>query len=676
VASDNPGDHITLFDITPASPSSASLVHIVGRARYFSDFRSMRFVIGNQVMEMTNFVQVGDQMEISADWDTTQQSRGDHAIAFEVAKNGDPDWVSAERRVKIYTLTGDPAPNNHPPERPLLLSPYNWYLKDASGASALVQMCVNPSSDPDGNQVYYYFETYSNEHGYSNSGWITGTCWEPTLQPGQYSWRVKAGDLTADSDWSQDTWNFTVAKGGVYIGDIAFFQQNTNDTHLCVFVTYDGIQGPEVYAWINYAPDGSDTGEWHLLDHYGPNAPPDCTQSNYHGFWIRSPSFESGTHLIRINAVKRDSGANATKTTTYTIDYIKPPDPLPLSPSSDRNNGTWWNTPTIHFEWGSALRADTYTLRLSTYSDPFTDPNPVFEQTVDAATTSLDYTFTQDYPQLYWKARANNAVGYGDSPGNVWFGIDRVIPTCQVQPLPEKVYENVFQVSWAGTDDSSGIRSFDIQYQDSGRDEWRDWQVGQPSSKTYDLFTGQPGHTYYFRCRATENAGNLGSYPGEADTFTMIDPASRPPTVWWDGAYAFKRNITVLNNMPDVNLPANYPVHIRFDDTTVPTAAELYNASQSAQKCDDLRIVFNNETEINRVVLVCSSTAIDIWFRTQVSIPAGTSEDISHQLYVGNANPGTPPANPSQVWYPLLEGDTTNLYFFEEGSGSIIYDYR
>ena len=42
----NPGGgNITMFDVSPASPSSATSVHLVARARYFPEFRSMRFVL-------------------------------------------------------------------------------------------------------------------------------------------------------------------------------------------------------------------------------------------------------------------------------------------------------------------------------------------------------------------------------------------------------------------------------------------------------------------------------------------------------------------------------------------------------------------------------------------------------------------------------------------------------
>ncbi|MGB9591434.1 MAG: NBR1-Ig-like domain-containing protein, partial [Candidatus Kryptoniota bacterium] len=165
-------EHITLFDISPASPSDATSVHIVGRTRYFADYRSMRFRIGDQILEQPNLIQIGDQLQISTDWQTASLERGTYAIVFEVAKKGDNEWVNPERIVKTYTLIGSPISKNRPPDRPLLKSPYNWFLKDSSGSPAAVELCVFPVNDPDGNAVKYYFEVKDQGGGvYANSGW-------------------------------------------------------------------------------------------------------------------------------------------------------------------------------------------------------------------------------------------------------------------------------------------------------------------------------------------------------------------------------------------------------------------------------------------------------------------------------------------------------------------------
>ena len=668
------GGQITVFDVSPTSPADTDSVHVVGRILPASDFRSMRFKMGNQIYEMPNPKWIGDQYEISTDWDTSSLPPGNYSLVFEVANVGDNSWSNPERMVKTYNLLGSAA-SNHAPDRPGLKSPYNWYLKDASGAPTSVELCVYPSNDPESNPVTYYFEVKDQGGGvFANSGWISSTCWTRTFDPNTYSWRVKASDGSAVSDWSSDIWNFSVAKGGVYIGSHSFFQQNTNETHMCVYVTYDGIQGPEVYAWINTASDNSENGDWRLLGHYGPNTTPDCTAPNYHGFWIRSPEYTTGTHKIKVSAIKKDSGANATMMTSLGIAHIRPSDPHPLTPSSLTNNGTEWNTRTIDFKWTPSLRAESYNIRVSTNPNPWVDAAPVVDQVLSSSTTNYSYTFAKDYERLYWSVRANNSAGFADWGSGVWFGIDQIKPSCQITPLPSSTYENIFQVNWSGADDSSGIRSYDIQYMDSTRGTWLPWLLSVPSDKTYDLFTGSEGHEYQFRCRSTDRAGNTNVYPTIADTSIVVDLQSRPVTPWWNEGYSYKRNITILNNMSALALPAGYVTKLAFDGTTTPSASDLYGASLSSPKCNDLRIIANDTTELDRIVETCTNEKIVIWFRTHLNIPAATSDNSTYQLYYGNTSPATPLASRNGVFYPIIDSYHLRVFDMLEGTGTILHD--
>ena len=86
-----------------------------------------------------------------------------------------------------------------------------------------------------------------------------------------------------------------------------------------------------------------------------------------------------------------------------------------------------------------------------------------------------------------------------------------------------------FIVSWSG-EAPSGIADYDLQVCTlnctSPHDAaWIDWLVHTTSTSA--SFTGSHGQTYYFRCRARDNAGNLGAYPDTADTLTTVD--GQPP---------------------------------------------------------------------------------------------------------------------------------------------------
>jgi len=655
VVSSTSGDHIAAFSADPPSPSSASTVRLYARVNWWPQFRAMRVKVDNQVIAETAAA------EYTFNWSAGSASRGDHTIVLEVADQTDTSWSHPERRVLVYTLQGTPGPANHAPDRPTLERPYNWYVTIGSPP----QLCANPANDPDGDPVQYYFDTHASV-GSGNSGWINDRCWTPpsSLPPGTYEWRVKARDNHgAESDWS-DPWHYSVESTGVEINQLYFEPLDPNQEQVRIRACTTGHAGVNISlsVRVNTATDGSENGEWRIIKELG--VP--CFNEVDAPVW-NTLEYGDGVHRVRVVATAIEPAASDVRDELYTLNHRRPASPrllAPIPPSGNIREAIYLNSRTITFRWQPAIRANSYTLHIGTSPSPKDDPNPVFRQTFGSSITEYTVTFGQDYPTLYWQVSATNDRGSNES-GDQLFGIDRVAPACTVQALPAVTYESVFQVNWGGSDDLAGIRTFDIQYLDSGRGTWSDWLTSVPASKTYELFTGQPGHTYAFRCRATDNANNTGSYPANADTSTKVDPAARPPTPWWNSAYSGKRNIVILNNMSNVQLPAGYPVHLHFDGNTTPTAAEIYNSSQSSPKCNDLRIVYNDSTELDRVVLNCSPSAIDIWFRTQVSIPPGGSDGTSHQLYYGYAGAVSPPADINHVFWPPVDANTVGLWHLE-----------
>lgn len=89
------------------------------------------------------------------------------------------------------------------------------------------------------------------------------------------------------------------------------------------------------------------------------------------------------------------------------------------------------------------------------------------------------------------------------------------------------------------------------------------------------------------------------------------------------------------------------------------TAASLFNASQTATKCNDMRIVDSGGNEVDRFVQTCTSSVIDIWFRAQASIPGGGADSTTHKLFYGNANAGTPPGSMATVFDPPADSTTS-----------------
>jgi hypothetical protein len=98
--------------------------------------------------------------------------------------------------------------------------------------------------------------------------------------------------------------------------------------------------------------------------------------------------------------------------------------------------------------------------------------------------------------------------------------VDRKAPTSWAKRLRRIRLNPIFRVQWTGDDfDGSGIKCYDVQYRD-GTGRWRDWMTC--TTDTSAKFLGRRGHTYSFRVRATDNAGNVEKWSPRADTWTYV----------------------------------------------------------------------------------------------------------------------------------------------------------
>ncbi|MBN1484348.1 MAG: PD40 domain-containing protein [Chloroflexia bacterium] len=107
-----------------------------------------------------------------------------------------------------------------------------------------------------------------------------------------------------------------------------------------------------------------------------------------------------------------------------------------------------------------------------------------------------------------------------------WQSTDDQVPASGNDKLPAYSLPS-FEVQWSGVDNGpAGLLSYDVQYRDGVDGPWTDWHLD--TTETSATFNGLDGRTYYFRCRARDNAYNLEPYPGgNGDTETVVDDA--PP---------------------------------------------------------------------------------------------------------------------------------------------------
>lgn len=157
----------------------------------------------------------------------------------------------------------------------------------------------------------------------------------------------------------------------------------------------------------------------------------------------------------------------------------------------------------------------------------FTPDNVLFTEWI---TYSVNYTWTfqagDGVKALY--------VQFKDGTGKVSAAVsdtivlDTVPPTSTVAPLPALSTLPQLDLNWNGGDTTSGVAYFDIQMKDGLTGTWGSL-LDQTSALTTTIQV-QHGHTYCFRSRATDRAGNIENWPaGDGDTCTTIQVESGLP---------------------------------------------------------------------------------------------------------------------------------------------------
>lgn len=97
--------------------------------------------------------------------------------------------------------------------------------------------------------------------------------------------------------------------------------------------------------------------------------------------------------------------------------------------------------------------------------------------------------------------------------------LEAIPPTSTVLPLPAYMNSKTFNVSWNGTDDSSGIAYYSIDASTDGIN-WQNWIPKTTDNSSF--FTGEDNQTYYFRSRAVDNSGNEEPVHAVPDTKTQV----------------------------------------------------------------------------------------------------------------------------------------------------------
>ena len=138
--------------------------------------------------------------------------------------------------------------------------------------------------------------------------------------------------------------------------------------------------------------------------------------------------------------------------------------------------------------------------------------------------TSATFSGAANGQQYQYRARAaDNCGNVGAWTGaQAWTNIDSLPPSATVAPLDQYTFSSSFIVNWDGSDNpgGSGVATYDVQVSvnDGG---WQNWITGT-ALKSGQITGAQQGDKFEFQARATDIAGNVGSYPNFPQASTTV----------------------------------------------------------------------------------------------------------------------------------------------------------
>jgi hypothetical protein len=243
-------------------------------------------------------------------------------------------------------------------------------------------------------------------------------------------------------------------------------------------------------------------------------------------------------------------------------------------------NDIWLTESTVDFSWtfSNAGLVQATTLEIATDA---AFNNVIETKNWATAVTSAQHTFTQDYANLYWRVSVNTG-GATVSSTPTLFHLDITPPESSITSLTLHAFTGKFDVTWAGSDATSGIAGYNIDYKADGDATWTRW-LTETTSNSGSITLPNADELIWFRSQAVDNAGNVEAASGgdiRSDQGTIIfspDVENGSPVSSWlnDPSVTFNWSLTEID---DVN---NSTVEVATDEAfnNVIATAQTNNAS-------------------------------------------------------------------------------------------------
>ena len=268
-------------------------------------------------------------------------------------------------------------------------------------------------------------------------------------------------------------------------------------------------------------------------------------QKKWLGLWMPLGEYEfkaGGTNDVRL--VDLTSSENGIPIWFDALRY-KPIDvatkdvAVNLFPTED----LWVGNRKIQFSWEVNTAITNSWLQIS--SDPnFSDI--LVNQEVGTTALSYEYTFDQDYPNLYWRVKMKKSNGSDLISVPTGFHLDSAGPTSQIKTV-FKLCDGNYKLFWDGFDTGSGIAHYTISYKKSADTKWT--TILNATTATEATWAPPSGtDVYQFRVLAVDKRGNVETAKpnGDVESSVAIPCNIDPPTLQTPTQKSWQRARTTI----------------------------------------------------------------------------------------------------------------------------------
>ena len=269
------------------------------------------------------------------------------------------------------------------------------------------------------------------------------------------------------------------------------------------------VAGYQIYRW-QPAPVGALYSPVHSLL---------ATVSPGQLFYDDTGLTNGATYLYEVRAYDASTNVGPRSNTATGSPFVPKPSAV-VSPDDPNGENDWYvTTPAVTLTASGAGRTCVYSFDAvpsvwMSYTAPIEIPNGVSKLTFAetdgsnlSVTSSLDFKVDTQKPTV---ALSTPAVSVSVSRNRS------------------------FLVTWAGTDKTSGVAGYDVDYRVGPTGSWVPWR-GSTSARSA-VFTGALGSNNYFRARVRDSAGNLSAYTPAKLTIVPFDQTFAAYSGGWSTA--------------------------------------------------------------------------------------------------------------------------------------------